>query len=152
MDIIDRIAEFIGPFEGLHKIGPDGLVYPYICPTGHPTQGYGLLVKDLKVPPITKDMALIQFKAAIPRYIKSALQYSPKLTGSQLVALVSFIFNLGPAAYAGSTLRKKVNIGDWEAAAKEIMKWKHGRVNGKLTVLNGLVKRRAAEAALLLET
>jgi len=150
MTTIEAIAEFIGPFEGCHRVGKDTLVYPYICPAGYATQGYGLLVKDMSVTPITKDEALARFMRVIPLYIAHAYRLSPILASNQkeLIAITSFIFNLGATAYAGSTLRKKVNAGDWEAAAEQIVRWNKG--GGR--VLQGLVKRRAAEAALLLGT
>ena len=148
-DIKQELADFICPFEGCHKVGKDGLVYPYICPTGHPTQGYGILVGSINVPPITKEESLNRFKKVIPLYINHALRLSPNLATdtNRLVAITSFIYNLGPTAYAGSTLRKKVNKGDWVGAAQQIIRWNKG--NGK--VLNGLTRRRVAEASLLLE-
>lgn len=66
------------------------------------------------------------------------------LTQGQLDALVSFVFNLGAGAYARSTLCRKINAGDMAGAAREFARWNLG--GGK--VMPGLVKRRAAEAAL----
>jgi lysozyme len=154
VNIVDEIAEFIGPMEGCARCKPDGLIYPYICPTGHPTQGYGILVKDMNVPPITKEEALNRFKQEIPKYIQKAIALSPGIAQDRprLIAVTSFIYNLGEGAYAGSSLRKKINNKDFQSAAKEIQKWNHGRVGGQLVVLNGLTKRRIAEANLLLET
>lgn len=59
--------------------------------------------------------------------------------------LASFAFNLGVGALQGSTLRRRVNAGDWPAAQRELMKW----VRGGGRVLPGLVKRRAIEAQML---
>jgi lysozyme len=153
-DLLQELADFICPFEGCHKVGKDGLVYPYICPTGHPTQGYGILVKDMNVPPITKEEALKRFKLVAPQYISSALKYSPNLVSDTTRLIASFIYNLGPTAYAGSTLRKKINAGDWVAAQREILKWNKGRnpKTGLLEPLRGLTHRRSAEGALLLES
>ncbi len=66
------------------------------------------------------------------------------LTQGQFDALVSFAFNLGAAALAGSTLLRKLNAGDCAGAAAEFGKWVHA--DG--TVLPGLVTRRARERAL----
>ena len=63
---------------------------------------------------------------------------------SHFDALVSFAFNLGLGALQSSTLRMKYNRGDVQGAADEILKW--NKAGGK--VLQGLVKRRAAERAL----
>ena len=148
-DLVQEIADFIGPMEGCCKLHKDGLIHAYLCPAGYPTQGYGLLVEDLNVPPITKEEAFRRFKEVIPFYIKQALYYSPILLlyPDKLIAIVSFIYNLGPAAYAGSTLRKKINSQSWIEAANQIKKWNKG--GGK--VLPGLIKRRTAEAVLLLK-
>lgn len=45
------------------------------------------------------------------------------LTQNQFDALVSFTFNVGEFAFKRSTLVKKLNVGDYEAAAKEFDKW-----------------------------
>lgn len=64
------------------------------------------------------------------------------LTDNQKAALVSFAFNVGPAALCGSTLVRKANAGfpasDW---CNELLRW--NQAGGR--VLPGLTKRRAAE-------
>lgn len=147
MTIVDEVADFIGPSEGCANCKKDGLIYAYICPAGYPTQGYGLRVKDMSVPPITKEEALLRFKKVIPTYVSHALNLSPNLKNhpKRLIAVTSFVYNLGPHAYAASTLRKKVNKEDWQGAARELGKW----VNGGGRRLPGLVKRRKLEAQLL---
>jgi len=61
-------------------------------------------------------------------------------------ALVDFAFNCGCRNLDNSTLLKKVNEGDHEAAAEEFLKW--DKAGGH--VMAGLLKRRQAEAALFL--
>ena len=64
-------------------------------------------------------------------------------------ALVSFAFNLGIGALRDSTLFKKVRMNSDDLTIRdEFMRWTKARVNGKLTELPGLVKRRKAEADL----
>lgn len=63
---------------------------------------------------------------------------------NQFDALVDFCFNVGKASFLGSTLLHDVNAGNFTAAAKQFGEWIH--VKGK--VVNGLVNRRKAEAAL----
>lgn len=65
-------------------------------------------------------------------------------TQDQYDALVSFAFNLGLRALGGSSLLRLHNEGAYAAAAGEFGKWIHS--DGR--VLPGLVRRRAAEAAL----
>jgi lysozyme len=68
-----------------------------------------------------------------------------KLNENQLGALVSFCFNVGGAAFAKSTLARKVNANPSDHTIRnEFMRWTRG--GGK--VLPGLVKRREEEANL----
>lgn len=62
-------------------------------------------------------------------------------------ALVSFVFNVGGGALAGSTLLRKLNRGDIEGACNELPRWVYA--GGKR--LRGLVRRRAAEREMCLE-
>lgn len=69
---------------------------------------------------------------------------------NQLGALVSLAYNIGIEALARSTVIKRHNAGDPEAAARAFGLWNQARVKGQLQVLPGLTARRAAEAALYL--
>ena len=69
---------------------------------------------------------------------------------NQLGALVSLAYNIGLAALERSTVLKRHNAGDHEAAARAFALWNKARVKGQLQVLPGLTARRAAEAALYL--
>lgn len=135
-------------FEGLHRLGKDGMVYPYICPAGYPTQGFGILVSSMAVSPITPEQAEAILQVEALKHLQQTLPLSPGLMAEpdrRLAAIVSFVFNLGAGRYKGSTLRKRVNAKDWEGAAAEMGKW----VWGGGRKLPGLIIRRAAEAALL---
>jgi lysozyme len=66
------------------------------------------------------------------------------LTDNQFSALVSFVFNVGEGSFAKSTLLKKLNEGGYGLVPACLKSWIFD--NGR--VLPGLVKRRAAEAAL----
>ena len=65
---------------------------------------------------------------------------------NQFDALVSFTFNVGSGNFGSSTLLKKLNQGDITGAANEFDKW----IQAGGQVLEGLVKRRAAEKELFL--
>ena len=45
------------------------------------------------------------------------------LTQNQFDALVSFTFNVGETQFKRSTLVKKLNVGDYEGAAREFDRW-----------------------------
>lgn len=68
------------------------------------------------------------------------------LTDNQFAALVSFAYNVGLGALAGSTLLRKLNAGDYQGAADQLPRWNKG--GGR--VLPGLVRRRARERELFL--
>jgi lysozyme len=64
----------------------------------------------------------------------------------QFDALVSFCYNCGQGNFASSTLLKRVNEGDFPAAAQQFGRW----VKAKGQTLGGLVRRRKYEARLFL--
>ena len=145
MDVLIGLLE---TFEGMHKRLPSGLIGPYICPAGYPTQGLGLLVPNMQVPPITEEEAYRRCKAALPYYIKETLRYCPTLKNAPenvLWAITDFTYNLGAGKLKSSTLRKRILDEDYNAACTELMKWTRG--GGR--VLPGLVKRRQAEVTLI---
>ena len=69
---------------------------------------------------------------------------------NELGALVSLAYNIGLAGFAHSTVLRKHNEGDTQAAARAFALWNQATVNGKRQVLPGLTARRAREAALYL--
>jgi lysozyme len=141
------LAEFLKPFEGFHRVAqrhPVVLAVPYLCPAGYWTIGYGILCRQ-DHPPITLEQGETMLHDVLPSYIAHAMRLSPRLTGSRLVAVSDFIFNLGPTRYASSTLRRRINEEDWAGARHEIRRW----VFGGGRKLPGLILRREAEAALL---
>ena len=121
---------------------------PYLCPAGYPTQGYGRRVRSLNLPAITEETAERWLKEDAAFAEREALRLSPILKDhpNRLAAITDFIFNLGPGAYQFSTLRKRVDAGEWLAAAEHLKKWVHAKVGGKMVVLGGLVQRRAVAA------
>jgi lysozyme len=82
---------------------------------------------------LRKDLA--RFEAGVLRLIKIPL------TQGQFDALVSFSFNVGLGNLQNSTLRMKINRGDYKGAAEQFLVWT--KAGGK--VLPGLVKRRTHE-------
>lgn len=133
-------AEFIAPFEGFSAHG-------YRCPAGYLTFGYGSRVDYYPdVPfPISQEAAMEYLMQdctrawrAVQRLIRVPLQTS------QASALISFVHNLGAGRLQASTLRRVINAHHHEAAPAEFRKWVYA--DGRK--LQGLVKRRAAEANL----
>ena len=64
----------------------------------------------------------------------------------QFDALVSWVYNLGPANLKSSTMLKKLNAGKYEEVPNQIKRWNKATVDGERKVLAGLTRRREAEA------
>jgi lysozyme len=148
LDDSDKIAlPLIKKWEGLHRVGKDGLIYPYRDPAGYPTIGYGTLVPSMTVGPITEEYAFLLLYIKYAQAKAYALMESPILARypKRLAAISSFVYNLGIGRYRSSTLRTKVNAGNWVEAKYQIQRWVYA--GGRK--LNGLVARRKEEAELL---
>ena len=74
--------------------------------------------------------------------------YVPSTTIHQLVfdALLLFAYNVGLGAFRSSSVLKAVNAGAFDTVPRRLQLW----VKAQGRVLPGLVKRRAAEAALFM--
>ena len=71
---------------------------------------------------------------------------------NEFSALVSLAFNIGVERFKESTTLRRLNKGDRLGAAEALEWFNKGRINGRLTTLPGLTRRRAAERALFLMT
>jgi lysozyme len=61
--------------------------------------------------------------------------------------MIDFTHNFNVDVYASSSIAREFNQGHWAAGADALLLYNKGTVNGKKTVLPGLVKRRANERA-----
>lgn len=134
--------ELIKSFEGFRATS-------YTCPGGKPTIGRGHAIQpgESFAEPISQMQGLsilardlTRAEAAVERLV------TVPLSDNQFAALVSFTFNLGQGNLERSTLLKKLNAGDQAGAADEFGRW----VKAGGQVLEGLVRRRAAERDLFL--
>jgi len=157
---LDIAEELCKRFEGLARVGKDGLVYPYICPAGFPTQGYGTVYRpdgrkvSMDDPPITRQVAEEWLKLELLHtYAPGVVRQCPILLTLAMTqndwpkfnAILDFCYNLGVGRLQTSTLRRKINAQDWDAAQEQLLLWT--KAGGK--VLPGLLKRRQAECALM---
>lgn len=127
---------------------------PYLCPAGYWTIGYGTVFKpdgsqvNENHEPISKETAEEWLQHELRHnYMAGVLKLSPLLADrpEALGAITDFAYNLGVARYRASTLRRRINEEDWDAARIELAKW----IRGGGRVLRGLVLRRKAEAEYL---
>ena len=138
----------IKQFEGCARRRADGRFEAYPDPgTGAEpwTIGWGATGKGIVRGTVwTQAECDARLEADLARYaaeVARALDNAPT-SQHQFDALVSFHYNTG--AIARATLTKRHKAGDYAAAEAEFGKWVHA--GGKR--LTGLIRRRAAEAAL----
>lgn len=138
-------------FEGFHKSARRReavVALPYVCPAGYWTIGFGHLCAP-DHPPVIEAQAEALLRADLRASVEAALRACPRLLVEpefRVAALASFVFNLGAGRLQASTLRRRINLGEWRAAGDEFLRWVHG--GGR--ELPGLVRRRRAERLLFL--
>lgn len=144
---LDIAAELCRRFEGFRS-------KPYLCPAGIPTIGYGSTYYpdgrrvSLTDPSIdakqANDLLMHELQHT---FAPGVLRLCPILLAhpKRFNAIVDFAYNLGVGRLQTSTLRRRINAGDWEGSKTELRRWV--RANGQ--VFRGLQIRREAECLLL---
>jgi len=144
---LELAASLCKQFEGFRS-------KPYLCPANVATIGYGstYYANGVKVtlndPPTTQEEAHVLLMHELEHtYLPGVLRNCPILATDEKKcnAIVDFVYNLGIGRLQTSTLKRKINFQEWEAAQEQLMLWTKG--GGK--VLPGLLKRRQAECSLL---
>lgn len=133
-------------FEGFYA-------YPYLCPAGIPTIGFGATYYEdgrsvtLKDAAITRERAMELLVYHVSQvYLPAVRRLCPGVTDPLVLAvLIDFAFNLGAGRLKASTLRKRANAMDRDGMRAELMKW----VMAAGRKLRGLVLRREAECQLV---
>ena len=137
----EKAIDLIKKYEGFSA-------KPYKCPAGVLTIGYGRTI-DVRPYEITTEEAETIW---LDKYVKTIADQilaivKVELSNNQICALIDFVYNLGIGNFKSSTLLRKINQGDFSAAANEFLKWnKAGGI-----VLKGLENRRIAERMLFLD-
>ena len=124
---------------------------PYLCPAGIATIGYGstrypngrrVTMQD---EPISEEKAEVFLYYIVTRITYSIFKLCPILLtedrGKQ-ASIIDFVYNLGTGNLKASTLRRRINEGNWDEVAHELRKWIYG--GGRR--LRGLIIRRNVEA------
>ena len=141
MHISDEGFDLIKKFEGCE-------LEAYKCAAGVWTIGYGH-TKDVQEGDTWGEekaefMLWRELEDEYEHYVNSLV--TVPMNQCQFDALVSWVYNLGPANLKVSTLLKKLNAGDYEDVPNQIKRWNKATVNGERKVLAGLTRRREAEA------
>ncbi|MGL5716723.1 MAG: lysozyme [Paraclostridium sp.] len=115
----------------------------YKCSANVNTIGYGTtkgVVPGMKISLLEAEEMLKRDLIYFERWVEKLIEV--ELTQNQFDALVSFTYNLGEGALKNSTLRKFLNDKRYDLVPGQFLRW--NMAGGK--VLNGLVRRREAEA------
>lgn len=140
-----KCIDLVKAFEGLHlKAYPD--------PVGIWTIGYGTImypsgkrVKKGDRCTILEAEEYLQYELTTKALAIQHHFFKVPINQNQFDAIVSFTYNLGVGALNKSTLLKKVKLNPSDQTIRnEFMRW----VNAGGKKLNGLVRRRKAEADL----
>lgn len=137
---------FVQSFEGF-------ALTPYLDQRDIPTVGWGHTGKDVRIgdAPWTLEHCQIAFEADVAGAEHAvSVGVTTTISQNQYDALVDFAFNEGVGAFLGSTLRKLIDAGQRLAAADQLLLWDKTHINGVLTEVAGLKRRREAERALFL--
>lgn len=141
MKTSNRGIELLIKFEGFR-----GEAYRDVV--GVVTIGFGFTSGVKMGDKMTLAEARDRLKREIVEYEQGVLAAcTRKPNQNQFDALVCFAFNVGVAGFRKSSVLKAHNRGDYQAAARAFSLW--SKAGGK--TWPGLVRRRAAEAALYME-
>jgi len=133
-----RLKAYIDPV-GIWTIG-----YGHTSAAGGPKVTRGLTITDNDAEVILM-RDLQQYEAAVDRLV------TVPLNENQRSALTSFTYNVGIGGLKKSSALRELNKGNYADVPRRLALWSKGRVNGKLTVLKGLERRRKAEGDLFME-
>ena len=148
MNLSEAGLDFIVSFEGKLKRLSDGRYIAYRCPANVLTIYTGCTEGVTEGMICTEAEGKVMFRRELAKHEAAVRRLvTVDLTQNQFDALVSFSYNVGTGALQKSTLLKYLNKGDYARAASHFGDFK--KAGGK--VLKGLVRRRAAEAALFME-
>lgn len=143
METSNNCTKLLHHYEGLK-------LKAYKCPAGVWTIGLGnTRYLDDKAVKEGDTITLAEAESLMHKTLKKFAQavskhmIVPGITQSMFDALVCFTYNVGIGAFEGSTLLRKLKAGKPKA---EVAAQFHLWIKGGGKVLNGLVKRRAAEA------
>lgn len=148
IEVPTTAIELAKRFEGFHRVPKNdlGRAYPYVCPAGYWTIGYGhLSIRSIRRSRRLKPRAIWRATSNrhLPAHCATVRRWLPSRKVDSQPSWTSFNLN-GAGRLQDLALRRRINQRDWVAAAGvRRARWIYG--GGK--VLPGLVTRRAAKPA-----
>ena len=142
MKISQEGLSLIKKFEGCE-------LKAYLCKASVLSIGYGHTAtthENMQIDQKTADKLLEQDILHFEKHVNDLVKVN--LEQNQFDALVAWTFNLGGNALKNSTLLKVLNEKNYEGVPEQIKRWNKATVDGEKQVLEGLVRRREAEALL----
>lgn len=121
-------------------------------PNDKPTIGWGSTGPDIKMGMTwTQEQADARFASDLAKFsagVERLLPGSPPTSQGQFDAMISLAYNIGLANFGSSSVLTNHRAGHYQTAALAFLLWNKQRTPHGLVVLNGLTKRRVAEAAI----
>ena len=145
----DELIGMIKEFEGFRRDA-------YQDAAGHWTVGYGQKDGVTAGMSMTEDEASMVLVARVNRDMRLINEWFGDHdlvpTMQMMDALLSFTYNFSPNRLFSSTFGKYIlDKKPFPEIEKKWMQWVHARVNGQMTVLSGLKKRRRWECSRFLQ-
>jgi len=148
-DMIKRYERFMSnPYRdavGVWTIGFGSTYYE----NRKPVRGSDKAISELRASELKQNIINMDFAPAVNILFAEQIA-SGKLNQNMFDALVSLAYNIGTRGLSGSSVARYIKKGDYKRAADNFLSWNKGRINGKLTELRGLTRRRKEERALFL--
>jgi lysozyme len=138
--------ELIKSFEGFRARAK-------ALPDGRWTIGYGHTQsarENLRITRADAEAVLREYDLPPVELAISEAVLAP-LNQNEFDALVSFVFNIGQSAFLRSKMLAYLNSGQPLAAVDAMASWRKAHVNGRLLVVDALVRRRVMEQSLFLK-
>jgi len=144
-------AAVLSPFVSGWEDGPKGpALVPYRDIVGVWTQCSGETLNVTATSPReTPEGCAIKLDKRLAGFAQGVVKRNPQLRGrdNQWAAMTSLAYNIGVQGYAGSTVARRIDAGQWRAACDAMLMW--NKAGGRK--VQGLVNRRNAERALCLK-
>jgi len=135
---IDIACKFIAKWEGCRLVAYADIV-------GKMTIGYGRTTNVNEGDVISQEQADNWLREEVETFMRGVRSVITRpMTANQAAAFCSLAYNVGLAAFRGSTAARKFNDGDLLGAKQGILLY--NRAGGK--IVQGLINRRNAEVAL----